>query len=126
MEASISRRASSARPGVHRGGGGDVSADLVALSRIPVAVVCAGAKAVLDLPRTVEALETLGVPILGYRTARFPAFDRRDSGLDLDQACGTLADLARAVALHLEMDLGGVVVANPIAPEHEVPEALHE
>jgi pseudouridine-5'-phosphate glycosidase len=69
--------------GVHRDVSetGDVSADLTALSRFPVAVVCSGAKSVLDLPRTVEALETLGVPVYGVGTDRFPAFHRRDSGL---------------------------------------------
>src|SRR5688572_6396598 len=69
--------------GVHRDFAerGDVSSDLAALARYPVAVVCAGAKAILDLPRTVEALETLGVPVYGFRTSSFPAFYRRDSGL---------------------------------------------
>src|SRR5207244_6991825 len=72
--------------GVHRGAvySGDVSADLTALARFPVAVVCAGAKAILDLPRTVEMLETLGVPVLGFGTDDFPAFYRRASGLRVD------------------------------------------
>lgn len=108
--------------GVHRGDAGDVSADLTALSRFPLAVVCAGAKAVLDLPRTVEALETLGVPVLGFRTDRFPAFYRRDSGLPVDRRCDSVAELAGAIRAHLEMGLsGGVVVANPVPEEHELP-----
>lgn len=112
--------------GVHRGGGGDVSSDLVALARHPVAVVCAGAKAVLDLPRTREALETLGVPVYGWRTDRFPAFDRRDSGLMVDRAFHDLGALAEAVAVHLALGSGGVVIGNPIAAGHEVDAALHE
>jgi pseudouridine-5'-phosphate glycosidase len=112
--------------GVHRGGSGDVSADLVALARFPVAVVCAGAKAVLDLPRTLEALETLGVPVYGWHTDRFPAFDRRDSGLPVDRAFQDIRELAAAVELHLGLGTGGVVVGNPIAPTDEVDGALHE
>ena len=112
--------------GVHRGDAGDVSADLGALARFPVAVVCAGAKAVLDLPRTVEALETLGVPVYGWRVARFPAFDRRDSGLPVDRSFDGIAALAGAVQAHLALGLGGLVVGNAVAPEHEVDAAEHE
>jgi pseudouridine-5'-phosphate glycosidase len=112
--------------GVHRGGGGDVSADLPALARLPVAVVCAGAKAVLDLPRTVEALETLGVPVYGFGTDRFPAFDRRDSGLPLDARFDTVETLAAAVALHLGLGLGGLLVANPVPAEAGMDATVHE
>jgi len=106
---------------------GDVSADLGALARYPLAVVSAGAKAVLDLPRTVEALETLGVPVFGWRTDRFPAFYRRDAGLPLDARFDALPHLAAAVARHLALGLGtGVLVANPVAPEHEMPADLYE
>jgi pseudouridine-5'-phosphate glycosidase len=115
--------------GVHRDclETGDVSADLTALSRFPVAVVCAGAKAVLDLPRTLEALETLGVPVYGLGTDRFPAFYRRDSGLPVDFRFDRIADLAAAVRTHLDLGLGsGVVVANPVPAEHELPRALYE
>ena len=115
--------------GVHRGAGetGDVSADLTALARFPVAVVCSGAKAVLDLPRTLEALETLGVPVFGLRTDRFPAFYRRDSGLPVDHAFDTLAELAAAVRAHFDLGLGsGVVVANPVPVEDEMPAELYE
>ena len=115
--------------GVHRGvnESGDVSADLAALSRYPVAVVCSGAKAVLDLPRTVEMLESEGVPVYGFGTSEFPAFYVRDSGLAADQRFDTVDELAHAVRSHFELGLGtGVVVANPIAPEHELPRAEFE
>lgn len=114
--------------GVHRESAetGDVSADLTALARFPVAVVCAGAKAVLDLPKTVEALETFGVPVFGWQTDRFPAFYRRDGGLPVDRRYDALPDLSRAVATHLGLGLGtGVVIGNPIAPEHEMPAELY-
>jgi len=115
--------------GVHRGAEetGDISADLHALGRYDVAVVCTGAKAVLDLPRTVEMLETLGVPIYGYGTDEFPAFYRRASGLPVDQRFDDLDRLARAIELHAELGLStGIVVANPIPPEHEMPLELYE
>jgi pseudouridine-5'-phosphate glycosidase len=110
--------------GVHRGAAdtGDVSSDLTALARIPIAVVCAGAKAILDLPKTVEMLETLGVPVLGYRTDEFPAFYRRGSGLKVDGRCEDAASLAAAVRMHMALETGtGVVVGNPIPAEHELP-----
>lgn len=115
--------------GVHRevADTGDVSADLTALGRFPVAVVCAGAKAVLDLPRTLEALETLGVPVLGYGTDRFPAFYRRDSGRPVDARVDDVASLARAAALHFGMATDtGVVVANPVPAADEMPEELYD
>ncbi len=110
--------------GVHRGAADtvDVSSDLTALARIPIAVICAGAKAVLDLPKTVEMLETLGVPVLGYRTDEFPAFYRRGSGLRVDGRCEDAAALAAAVRMHLALETGtGVLVGNPIPAEHELP-----
>lgn len=115
--------------GVHREAAesGDVSADLMALSRYQVAVVCAGAKAILDLPKTVEMLETVGVPVLGYGTDEFPAFYRRASGLRVDRRCDTVADLAAAVRAHFELGFGtGVVVGNPIAAEDELPQQIYE
>ncbi len=113
--------------GVHRGEGGDVSADLVALSRVPVAVVCAGAKAILDLPRTVEMLETLGVPVFGFGTSEFPAFYRRSSGLPVDAMFEDLPALARAVRAHFDLAFGtGVVVANPIPEADELAAELYE
>ena len=115
--------------GVHRGASesGDVSADLIALTRFPVAVVCAGAKAVLDLSKTVEMLETLGVPVYGVGTDDFPAFYRRSSGRSVDRRFDEIADLARAVRAHFELGLsGGLVVANPIPAEHEMPLETYE
>lgn len=115
--------------GVHRNSAetGDVSADMTALANHPVAVVCAGAKAILDLPKTVEMLETLGVPVLGFGTAEFPAFYRRSSGLRVDQRCDDLASLARAVRTHFALALGtGIVVANPIPAEHELPKQEYD
>ena len=115
--------------GVHREAAttGDISADLTALSRIPVAVVCAGAKAILDLPRTVEMLETLGVPVLGLATDQFPAFYRRESGLPVDRRFETVPELAAAIRAHFALGLGtGVVVANPIPLADEMPLDLYD
>jgi pseudouridine-5'-phosphate glycosidase len=115
--------------GVHRGVSetGDVSADLTALARYPVAVVCAGAKAILDLPRTVEMLETLGVPILGVGTAEFPAFYRRESGLRVDRRCDSIADVARSVRTHFDLGFtSGLVVANPVPEADALPKAVHD
>lgn len=115
--------------GVHRelSETGDISADLTALSRIPVAVVCAGAKAILDLPRTVEMLETLGVPVLGYGTDEFPAFYRRSSGLPVDRRYDSITELATALRLHLSLGFGtGVVIANPIPIADEMAPELYD
>jgi pseudouridine-5'-phosphate glycosidase len=115
--------------GVHRGSveSGDVSADLVALSRYQVAVVCAGAKAILDLSKTVEMLETLGVPVLGYGTDEFPAFYRRQSGLRVDRRCDDVAALAGAVRKHFDLGFGtGVVIGNPIPAADELPYEIYE
>jgi len=124
--------------GVHRGAATsfDISADLAELARTPVAVVCAGAKAVLDLRLTLEYLETHGVPVLGYRTDRLPAFYYRDSGLAVDARVDESADIARIMRAKWRMGLdGGLVVANPIpeafelAPdvvERAIEEALRE
>jgi pseudouridine-5'-phosphate glycosidase len=92
-----------------------------------VAVVCAGAKAILDLPRTVEALETLGVPVYGFRTASFPAFYRRDSGLPVDRSFEDVRSLAEAVAAHGALGLGtGVVIGNPVPAAQEMPAVVYE
>ncbi len=115
--------------GVHRdvSESGDVSADLTALARHRVAVVCAGAKAILDLPRTVEMLETLGVPVYGLGTERFPAFYRRDGGAPLDRGFDTVSALADAVRAHWSLGFTtGVVVANPVPVEGELALAVYE
>ena len=115
--------------GVHRDvmESGDVSADLAALGRFPVAVVCAGAKAILDLPRTVELLESLGVPVLGLGTDEFPAFYRRSSGQRVDRRCETVDELAGVARAHWELGARtGVLIANPIPEADELPRAAYE
>lgn len=110
--------------GVHRGGERslDVSADLLELARTPVAVVCAGAKAILDLRLTLEVLETHGVPVIGYGTEELPAFWSRRSGLKLDRRLDTPEAVARVLRAKWAARLvGGVVVANPIPAEFEIP-----
>jgi pseudouridylate synthase len=102
--------------GVHRGAelSFDISADLPEIARTPVAIVCAGAKAILDLPRTLEILETLGVPVVGYRTNKFPAFYLEDSGLPLQSRVDTPVDAARLMQTHWEMGFtSGIVFCNP-------------
>lgn len=114
--------------GVHHGAHetGDVSADLFALARYPVAVVCSGAKAMLDLPRTVELLESLGVPVLGFRTDCFPAFYRRETRLSVDARIDDVEHLAAAVRAHVDLArAGGLLVANPIPAEFEMPEDVY-
>ncbi|MBV8759115.1 MAG: pseudouridine-5'-phosphate glycosidase [Deltaproteobacteria bacterium] len=107
--------------GVHRGDTGDVSHDLIALARTPIAVISAGAKAILDLPRTAEMLETLGVLVLGYKTDELPAFYTRDSGIPVEHIVTTPADLAAIVRRHWDdFDGGGVLVANPIPADAEL------
>ncbi|MEZ4361764.1 MAG: pseudouridine-5'-phosphate glycosidase [Kofleriaceae bacterium] len=108
--------------GVHRGEAFDVSHDLVALARTPIAVVSAGAKSLLDLARTLEALETLGVLVLGFRCDDFPAFYRRSSGLRVPHRVDSAAELAAIARVHWEeLNGGGILVANPIPSAAEVP-----
>jgi pseudouridine-5'-phosphate glycosidase len=105
----------------------DVSADVYALARVPIAVVSAGAKAILDLPRTVEMLETLGVPVIGLGTDEFPAFYRRSSGLRVDARVDTIEALAAAVRTHWSLGFGtGVLVANPVPEADELPADVHD
>ena len=110
--------------GVHRGAEAtfDISADLTELARTGVVVVCSGAKALLDIPKTLEYLETLGVPVIAYRSDVFPAFWSRDSGLAAPIRLDELAAIARFVAARAELGLpGGVLVANPIPAADEIP-----
>jgi pseudouridylate synthase len=110
--------------GVHRGAetSFDISADLQELARTPVAVVCAGAKSILDLRLTLEYLETHGVPVLGYRTDELPAFFSRESGLRVDARCETPQEIARVMQAQWALGLdGGLVVANPIPEAHALP-----
>jgi pseudouridine-5'-phosphate glycosidase len=102
--------------GVHRGVEEtlDISADLTELARTPVAVVCAGAKAILDLPRTLEMLETLGVPVVGYGTNELPAFYSRESGLVLQCRVDSAGEAARLMATQWGLGMtAGIVFANP-------------
>jgi pseudouridine-5'-phosphate glycosidase len=114
--------------GVHRGAEEtfDISADLVELSRTRVAVVCAGAKSILDIGKTLEFLETQGVAVVGYRTDEFPAFYARSSGFKLEHRCDGLLDLARMIRLQREIGPGGLLIANPIPQDHALEEAAIE
>lgn len=110
--------------GVHRGAetSFDISADLEELASTPVAVVCAGAKALLDLPKTLEYLETRGVPVVGYRTDEFPAFWSRSSGLPVPIRLDTAEEIADLLNVKWGLGLrGGAVIANPVAIEDEIP-----
>ena len=110
--------------GVHRGAetSFDISADLRELAETPVTVVAAGAKAILDLPKTLEYLETLGVPIIAYGQDDFPAFWSRSSGLKAPLRMDTARDIAAAQTLRTRLGLpGGQLVANPIPVEAEIP-----
>ena len=103
--------------GVHRGAehSMDVSADITELARSPVAVVCSGAKSILDIAKTLEVLETQGVPVVGYRTDRFPAFHARDSGHPVLARADSPVEAAGIVAARDALGLGGgVVIANPV------------
>ncbi len=101
----------------------DISADLAELARTPVLVVCAGAKSILHLPRTLEILETLGVPVVGYRTDSFPAFYVRDHAppLPVSARVDSARDAAALFAAHVRMSGGGAVLAQPCPAEVAVP-----
>ncbi len=113
--------------GVHRGAEAsfDISADLQELARTPVAVVCAGAKSILDLALTLEYLETHGVPVLSVGQENFAAFYTRDSGLKADFRIDAPAEQARFLRTKWALGLnGGAVISNPVPVEHEMPKAL--
>lgn len=121
--------------GVHRGAREtyDESADLATLSSTPLTVVCAGVKSLLDIAATVERLETLNVAVAGYRTDRFPGFYRRDGGVALDWSLDTPDEVARAMRARDQLRAaqvagagGALVLANPLPPEAELDEALHD
>ncbi|MEJ6394851.1 pseudouridine-5'-phosphate glycosidase [Gymnodinialimonas sp. 2305UL16-5] len=112
--------------GVHQGAADsfDISADLRELSETPVTVVAAGAKAILDLPKTLEVLETLGVPVIAYGQDAFPAFWSRDSGLAAPLRLNSAAEIAASHRMRATLGLpGGQLVANPIPVEAEIPSA---
>jgi len=114
--AGISLFATGGIGGVHRGAelSFDISADLEELARTPVAVVCAGAKAILDIPKTLEMLETRGVPVIGYGTDDFPAFWTRSSGLEADHRLDTPEAVAALIETQLALGMGGILIGNPI------------
>jgi pseudouridine-5'-phosphate glycosidase len=102
----------------------DISADLIGLATTPVSVVCSGAKSILDLPKTLEMLETYGVPIIGYQTDEFPAFFSHTSGLPLVNRLDKIEEIARL--MHCQYQLGltnGILIANPIPKSAEIPDA---
>ena len=112
--------------GVHRGAetSFDISADLMELAQTPVTVVAAGAKAILDLPKTLEVLETQGVPVIAFGQDEFPAFWSRSSGLKAPLRMDSAAEIAAAHRMRQTLGLpGGQLVANPIPPEAEIPRA---
>jgi pseudouridine-5'-phosphate glycosidase len=114
--------------GVHRGHPEDVSADLIELGRTPITVVCAGAKSILDLPFTLEVLETQGAPVLGYQTDELPAFYSRSSGLPIDQRVDSPEEVAVIAAARDALKLGhAVLVTVPVPEADELPadEAEH-
>lgn len=110
--------------GVHRGSEltGDVSADLQELSRTSVAVISAGAKAILDIPKTLEYLETMGVPVIGFQSKYFGAFYSRSSGIELELEMHTPKDVASFLIAKWTMGLdGGALISNPIPNDFEIP-----
>ena len=116
--------------GVHRGAQQtfDISADLEELAKTNVTVICAGAKAILDLPLTMEVLETKGVPVLGYQTEELPAFYTRKSGLKVDYALKDTVDAAKVIKAKRDLKLdGGILITNPIPKEYSMdPEVINK
>jgi pseudouridylate synthase len=113
--------------GVHREMNSDISADLQALATIPMIVVCAGAKAILDLPATLEYLETMSVPVIGYGTDEFPAFYSRESGLDVSLRLDSPHDIVMFAKAHWSAGLqSAIIVANPIPKADAIPQSEME
>ncbi len=113
--------------GVHREPPYDESADLVTLARTPVCVVCAGVKSILDVPATLERLETLGVAVVGYRTRRFPGFYLTDSGYEIDWSADSPAEVAQQLAAQREQRVSGgaLVLVNPLPTDEQLDPELH-
>lgn len=114
--------------GVHRGAAQswDVSADLDCLARTPIAVVCSGAKSVLDVGATLERLETLGVPVLGYRSGEFPGFYLAETGYPVDWVLRGPEEAAETLQTHWDLGLAGVLVANPVPADAAMDPDLHD
>lgn len=105
----------------------DESADLTTLAETPIAVVAAGVKSILDVPATLERLETLGVLVIGYKTNRFPGFYQTDSGFDLEWQFNSPTEVADLIKTHSNLQTeSAIVVANPVAKELELPKQLHD
>lgn len=99
----------------------DISADLIELSTTPVTVVCSGAKSILDLPKTLEVLETFGVPVIGYGTDEFPAFYSRSSGIPVPHRLDSAKEVAKLMFLQRQLNMkNGIVIANPIPEAAEL------
>ena len=112
--------------GVHRGAEEtfDISADLTELGATEVAVVCAGVKSILDIPKTLEYLETMRVPVIAHGTDAFPAFIARDSGLPADHRLDSPEEIAAAISAHLSLGTGtGLLIANPVPEAEAIPAA---
>jgi pseudouridine-5'-phosphate glycosidase len=112
--------------GVHRGAetSFDISADLQELARTPVAVVCAGPKAILDLGLTCEYLETHGVPVIGYQTDQLPAFYSRDSGFAVDQRLDSAAEIAEVLKIQWALGMAGALIVNPVPADQALEKAV--
>jgi pseudouridylate synthase len=107
--------------GVHRNSNFDVSADLMTLAQTKMLVVCAGAKAILDIPSTLEVLETYGVPVIGYQTSEFPAFYSRSSGLKLDFQANDIHAIAELVKIHWDLrNNSAILITVPIPQNFEI------
>jgi pseudouridine-5'-phosphate glycosidase len=107
--------------GVHRGEDWDISADLIELARTPLAVVCAGAKSILDLPKTLEFLETLSIPIIGYKTKQLPSFYSATSKHALPFSVDTISALVNIIRTHWQMqESSGILITNPIPRDDEI------
>ncbi len=108
--------------GVHRGNEQDISADLIELARTPMAVVCAGAKAILDLPKTLEFLETFSIPIIGYRTDTLPAFYTAKTNYPLPARVDDIKTLAAILNTHWQLGLSSsMLITNPVPAQDEIP-----
>jgi len=112
--------------GVHRGDTGDVSTDLTELAKTPMAVVCSGAKAILNLPKTLEWLETVGVPVIGWQTDEFPAFLVRSSGLPVSIRADSVVELVEILQKHWEVGGMGALICIPCPEEAAVDSIIFE
>jgi len=124
--AGISVFATGGLGGVHRGHSYDESADLIALAQTPIVIVCAGVKSILDVPGTLERLETFAIPVLGYGTNKFPGFYLTESGYEIEHRVDSVAEIAGIWSnrFELETDNRAIVVANPVVNQMDL--ALHE